>query len=345
MAKRVRLSDDNGVTWYTLPGNSAELSTEAGEIEDTIFGQSFGSTQSGLLGWTINGNALYKGFAGYNAKILKTGASTVMTDEAMTLVSGKTYQITNALHRVLNRTVAVVVEDNNVAVSAANIESIDYLFGRVTFVSGYTPTGPITITGAWLATAVVGCANSYTLNQTAEAVDNTCMDTAQANAGHRTYEYGLKTVSLELQGVYKAANGFLAALIARTEMIIEVNPDGNGKSVARGYFKPVNTGQSGDVGDLEQETIQFNLSVPDVSNMQWPFHWIHAADTTLNMSVQKALAAWEASTLIDIQYLPDGTTGWRGDAVVTDLTLSGGLEDMNEFTVNVQGSGALVAVP
>lgn len=345
MAKRVRLSDDNGTNWYTLPGSSAELQSEAGEIEDTIFDQAFESTQTGLISWTVQANSYYKGFAGYVAKILKQGASTAMTAEATTLVTGKTYQITNALHRIMNRNVTTTVLDNAIAVSAANILNIDYLFGRVTFVGSYTPTGPITITGAWFATTVVGCANSFTLTQTSEAIDTTCMDTAQANSGHRVYEGGLKTVSLELQGVYKAANAFLAALIARTELIIEINPDGSSKSVARGYFKPVNTGQSGDVGDLEQETISFNLAVPDQALLPYPFHWQHDVTTTLNTAIVKALAAWENNTVIDVQYLPDGTTGWKGDCVVTDISLSGGLEDMNEFTVNVQGSGALVAVP
>jgi hypothetical protein len=33
MPKRVRISDDNGVTWTTLPGNSGELSQEGNAID------------------------------------------------------------------------------------------------------------------------------------------------------------------------------------------------------------------------------------------------------------------------------------------------------------------------
>lgn len=345
MAKRIRVSDDAGSNWYTLPGNSAELSNEAGEIDDTIFGQDFGSTQTGLIGWSISANGLYKGFAGYAAKILKAGTPTQMTGEAMSVVTGKTYQITNSAKRTFDRNQAITVKDNGSPVSASNIESIDHLFGRVTFVSGYSVVGSITVDAYYLPLAQVGKANGFTLSQTANANDNTDYETAQGNSGHRTYTYGLKTVSLDVSGIYDATNGFVALLRARTELIIEINPDGNSKSVARGYFKPVNTGQSGDVGDLESETITFNLSVPDDETVQVPFKWLHADDTTLNTAVIKALTAWEANTTLLASYLPNGTTGFSGQALITDITLSGGLEVMNEFTIGFQGSGLPAAFP
>lgn len=343
MAKRIRLSDDDGANWYTLPGSSGELSSEAGELDDTVFGQNFSSTFPGINGWTINANARYKGYAGYQAKILKTGTSTTMTTEPMSLVSGKTYQVTDAAKRLFDRSHATFNVFDDGVNKNAEVESIDHLFGRVTFKSSYTPTTPITITTNYLPLAEVGCANEYTLTQTANAIDNTCMDTAQANGGNRTFEYGLKTVQLELNGIYKSANNFRTLLAARSELVIQINPDGAGKAVARGFFRAVSTGQSGDVGDLEQETITFNLSVPDQDNVQTPFKWLIASDALLNVSVQKAIAAWEDDELIKVAYLPDGTDGVMGDAVITDLTLTGGLESMNEFTVNFQGSDALEA--
>lgn len=340
MAKRVRLSDDDGVSWATLPGNSAELSSEAGELSDTIFGQNFDSTFPGINGWTINANALYKGYAGYQAKILKSGTPTALTTEAMSNVSGKVYVITDTAKRMLDRTTAIQVFDG-VDDKTSEVLSIDWLFGRIEFKSTYTVTGSVTITGKYLPVSVVGCANEYTLTQTANAIDNTCMDTAQQNNGHRTFEYGLKTVSLELSGIYKTANNFLALLQSRAELIIEINPDGAGMAVARGFFRAVNTGQSGDVGDLEQENITFNLSVPDQENVETPFKWMIAGGSLLSNAIKIAIAAWENEELVRVAYLPDGTNGVEGDAVITDLTLTGGLEAMNEFTVNLQGSDAL----
>ncbi len=344
MAKRVRLSAD-GTNFFTLPGNTAELNNEAGDIDDTIFGQDYSSTQSGLINWTVSANSLYKGFAGYVAKILKTGTSTPFTTQAMSLVSGRTYRITDVTKNIWDRNTTLTVFDNAVAVNASNILNVDYLFGRVTFAAGYTVTGPVTVTGASLPKLVVGCVNSFTLTQTANPIDNTCMDTAQANSGRRTFEYGLKTVSLDLTGIYKVANGFIDLLESRAELVIEINPDGSNLTVGRGFFKPVTTGQSGDVGDLEQETITFNLSVPDNDILAYPFHWVHDVTSTLNQAVRIALDAWESNTFVDVQYLPDGTTGKQGEGIIVDMTLSGGLEAMNEFTVNIQGSGALTDVP
>lgn len=344
MAKRIRVSIDAGTTYYTLPGNTGDLKNDAGTLDDTIFGQDFSSTQTGLINWTVSANALFKGFAGYVATIKKGGTPTAFTDEAFTLVSGKTYKITDATKNMWSRGVVPTFKDNAVAVSAANILSIDYLFGRVTFVSSYTPTGPITGSGSYVPSAAIGCTNAFTLSQKANANDVTCMTDAQANNGNREFDYGLKTVSLELKGIYKAADAFLAALKTRAEVIIEINPDGSGKSVARGYFKPTSTDFSGKVGDLEASTVMYMLSVPDDALVPYPFAWLHTA-TTLNTGVVNLLTAWASNEIVDIQYLPDGTNGFHGQAVVTDISLAGGLEAMNEFTVNFQGSGDTTAVP
>ncbi|KKK99371.1 hypothetical protein LCGC14_2633420, partial [marine sediment metagenome] len=69
-------------------------------------------------------------------------------------------------------------------------------------------------------------------------VDETDFETAQGNNGYRTVTPGLRTVALELGGIYDVASGLRALLRARTELILEVNPDGNSKSIGRGFFKP-----------------------------------------------------------------------------------------------------------
>lgn len=339
MVKRIQISADSGTTNYTLPGSKGELTNEAGTINDTIFGQDFSSTQSGLIGWAVNANGLYKGFAGYVAKIMKSGVSTAMVGEAMSVVAGKTYKITASTKNVLDRLVEVVVKDNAVVVEAEDIESVDYLFGRVTFAAGYTPTGPITMDAHYLPMTQVGGANGFTLTQTANATDNSTYETTQANEGHRTYEYGLRTVSLNLKGVYAISNAFVDLLRARAEMVIEINPDGSGKSAARGWFKPTSTGQSGDVGNLEEETLDLGLSVPDQEDISLPFSWMHSATTTLSMALRIALDSFESGELTHCKYLYNGTDGIEGEAIITDLSLTGGLEVMNEFTVKFQGSG------
>lgn len=342
MVKRIRLSADD-ITYYTLPGSSGEISNEAGELPDTIFGQEFQSNHPGLIGWQVQANAVFKGFAGYEVLLKITGSPTAMTDESMTLVTGKTYQIDDATKRILARTVTITVEDNAVPVAAADIESYDYLFGKVTFVSSYTPTGPITISGSYLPTTAIAGSKSFTLTQTADAIDETTIPLAQANNGHMIYDYGLKTVAMDITGLYALSNGFRANLISRNEFIVEISPD-NGLAMARGYFRFTSQGQSGDVGALEEETINLVLSVPDDDKLVAPFAWDFDDTSTVSQAIKTAVLSWQNKSDLWVIYQPDGENGVSGKCVATDISLSGGLESMNEFTVNLQGSGALTAL-
>lgn len=339
-AKNVQVSAD-GNTWYTLPGSQGEWNDEAEQIDDTIFGQTFSSTQPGLITWTANAQAYYKGFAGYVARLMSSGTSTALTDEPMELVAGLTYQVTDPTRNVLDYTKAIEFEDNGVAVDPSDIESIDWLFGRVTFDAAYTVTGPITIaSGFYLPMTEVSRANSFTLTQTAETIDRTDFETARGNDGYRVFDPGLRTISLELGGFYDATAAIWEVLEARGEAVIEINPDGSGLSLARGVFKLVTRGQSGDVGALEEETRTFNLSVPE--NVDIIFNWIHDDDSTLSQAIRVLLDAYINQTKPYVRYAPDGIgvgdTVFHGQAVLTDVSLSSSLDAMNEFTANFQGS-------
>ena len=50
-AKRVRLSDDSGSNWYTLPGSTGEFTNEGQVIDDTVFGQLYQSGFPGLINY------------------------------------------------------------------------------------------------------------------------------------------------------------------------------------------------------------------------------------------------------------------------------------------------------
>lgn len=343
MAKSLSVSSDD-ITYYPLAGNSAEFSEEMANATDTVYGQSFQSTQPSLLSWSVSGSNFFKGFAGYVAKILAPGTPTSMTGEATTNLSSLLYQITSTTKRVIDRSQTVTVKDNGSAVNASNIEYIDYLFGKVKFVAGYSVVGSITIDGTYLPMASIGTASSYTLTQTAETIETTDFATAQGNDGYRTYIPGLRTVSLDLSGFYSASNDFHDTVIGRDELVIEINPDGGGASVARGFFKPGTRSQSGDVGALEQESMTFNLFVPVQDKLETVFTWNHT-NTTLNTGMQTILSAWLAENLVYVKYLYDGTNGWSGEAVVTDVSLEGSVDGMNIFTANFQGSDAPVDVP
>jgi len=342
-AKKIDVSIDNGVTWFTLPGGSGELTQEAGQLPDTVFGQTYESNESGLINWGISADAVYKGFAGYVADIKKPGTSTIFTTEAHTLVSGKRYRINDVTKRIWDRTATTNVFDGGVDKNA-EVLAINYLFGEVVFKTTYTVTGAVTVTGKYFPTTVLGKAQGYTLTQTANPINDTVFETAQANGGYLTHSPGLRTVSLDLDGVYALTSGMAALLAARTELIIEIDPTGTGKSIAKGFFKLVTDNQSGDVGALEEEALSFVLSVPDpATNVEMPFGWFHDPTTTLSTAVKNSLDSWVAETKVDVRYMPDGVTGNKGDAVVTEITLSASLDEVNRFAVSFQGDGALTA--
>jgi hypothetical protein len=352
-AKVINLSDDAGATWYALPGSEGSFQSEAEQIDDTILGQTYQSNEVGLVSWSVSSNGIFKGFAGYLAEIKKAGTPTLMTDEPTSLVTGKTYQIDDVSRRAIDRTGTIVVEDNSSPVAASNIESMDYLFGRVTFVSGYSVVGSVTITADYMPLTSLGKANTYNLTMTAEAIDESTFDTAQANSGTRNFIPGLRTVALELGGIYDSTEDSRADLIARNELIIDIDPEGNGATVARGFFKLATASQAGAVGALEEETLNFTLTVPiEETNdaVEFPFSW-EFTNSTLQNSIQIAITAWlnELDTY-EVQYLPNGATGQspldgvEGTVVFTDISLSGGLSNMNVFTVEMQGNDQYTVV-
>lgn len=112
----------------------------------------------------------------FNAQVKISGAAVATTAEAAALVSGKTYQITNTAKRVLDPSVAVTVKDNGVTVAAANILSLDYLFGIVTFVGGYTVTGPVTFDASYLPTTTIAECKAVEFSFAGELPDATSFD-------------------------------------------------------------------------------------------------------------------------------------------------------------------------
>lgn len=350
--KRVQVSSDGGSTFVTLPGNQAELTNiEMGTVNDTVFGQSYESSQPSLGQWGVTANGLFKGVAGYNAVIKKSGTPTAMVAEPMGLVSGKTYQITAATKRMIAWTAAITVLDNAVD-ATANVESIDYLTGKVTFAAAYTPTGPITITASYLPMTQIAKGRSFNLRQSIAQIDTTGYDDAQANDGFRIFEYGLRTVSLELGGIFSATSAWAAAAATRGVVMVEVDLDASdpGKNIFRGFFKIMSTSQSGNQGDVENQSVQMSLWVPDSDLVTAPFSWTIDAASRMSTAVQKCLAAFANQTELDIRYLPTGVTGanpldgTEGTVILTEASLANSIDGQNEFSFTFRGVGAPASV-
>lgn len=109
--------------------------------------------------------------AAWQAAVRVSGAAVAATGEATTFLGGKRYQVTNAARRILDPAAALTVRDNGVAVAAANILSLDFLFGIVEFQAAYTVTGPVTLDASWLPTYQVGECRQGSFSLSAELVD------------------------------------------------------------------------------------------------------------------------------------------------------------------------------
>lgn len=348
--KRLQISSDN-TTWYTFPGNTGDLTTELNETTDTVYGQNYESQQPNIGQWNMTSNAIIKNVAGYNALISQGGTPTTMTAEACSLVSGKTYQITNAAHRVISYLDTLTVLDNAVN-QTANVLSVDYLNGLVTFLSTYTPTGPVTVTGKYIPMTQIAKAKSFTLTQTSAAIDNTGYDDAQANGGFRVFASGLNTIALELGNIFKAANAWQTALTTRGIVYVTIDLDASnpGLNVFRAFFKLDTRAQSGNQGAVEDEKVTAKLWVPDGALVSSPANWYIAAGSVMNTAIQKALSAYLNDTLVYVRYLPTGATGntpldgQTGQAFPIEATIANSVDGLNIFTFNFRGTGALTAV-
>lgn len=338
MAKRVQVSVDGGSTYRTLPGSSGEMRRELATLNDTIFGQTFQSEDVSIGTWTVSANSIHKGVAGYLVKIMEGGTPTALSAEAMSLVTGKTYQVTDTTKRVFHYATPLQVFDNAVD-HTADVASIDYLAGTVTFDAGYTVTGPVTVTGNYMPMSQMAKGRSFGLTQTAAEIDTTTYEVAQANGGWRTLEPGLRTVSMEVGGLFDQADDVQAALVARGLLYVSVQLDGNQTSVFRGFFKRTSQSQSGEVGALEEQSLQLNLFVPDGDLVETPFGWYFTGATIMNQAVRDVLGAWQNEELVKVRYLPDGEEGYEGDAMVAEASVANTFEGLNEFSITFRGSG------
>ncbi len=129
-----------------LPDMEVTPSEEISAIEDTnkLSSGGYKTYLAGLKQWGLSVSGKLSSNAGYLATVKKGGTPTSTTAEACTLVSGKTYQINDTAKRVWDESVAPVVYDGGVD-HTSDVDSIDYLYGKVTFDSGYTVTGAVTV--------------------------------------------------------------------------------------------------------------------------------------------------------------------------------------------------------
>jgi len=190
--------------------------------------------------------------AGYQAKVYICGASTAITDEACSQVgSTKTYKITNADHRILDQSVAIVVKDGGTAVAAADLQEVRPLFGEVELAASYTPSGVITVDGAFLPLCQVPGAFDVKLSR-----KNTLADATKYLEGdaQKRRQVTLQEAQIDLKGHgtgfedydsdtddVQSVDGLVSA---GTPTLLHLDPSGEGTRAFRSWMVP----ESNDIG-------------------------------------------------------------------------------------------------
>jgi len=211
------------------------------------------------------------GSPGYLATVKRGGTPTAMSGEAMTLVSGNTYQIDDLTKRIWDPTATFVFSDGGggspQTLDASDILSIDYLFGAVTFTSA--KTGPIEVeSGTFIPVVFISGAHSYNLNQGGDVLDDTDFELAQGNNGRRTRILGLRDVSVTTARHWQPTDVFKDAINNRTRVLIEVIP-GGGTIIARGWFVTESEEHTGDVAALEAGNLAWQLDGDVLTDFGW----------------------------------------------------------------------------
>lgn len=342
-AKLVRVSPTLGGQYAVLVGNDASVQRDGAELDTTIFGSGFNSSITGIINHTFSGNAMFRNNAGYKAKIRTTGTPTAFTSQAATLVSGKTYRISNSAQSLWNPLVAIVVQSDGTNVAASDIASINYAIGTVTFVDSFTVAGPVTISGSYLPLEDMVSARSVSISQSADTIETGNFEQVNDAGGYEFFRATLKSVSAELEDFARPTSEWLDKLLAREQVVLEIDLDGNGTTFCRGFFNVINNGQSGGTGGDESETVSLSLRVPEQGV---GFGWVFAAQSAAPLSLQHVINSWQNGGTVFIEYLPEGLgkKGTGGEYVITDCSVSVSIDGLAEATVEGQGTGALTVL-
>jgi len=204
--------------------------------------------------------------AAYNTTLEMTGTSTAMTGEAMGGTGAGPYQITNSAKRVINPLVALTFYDNGIDCTA-DVLTVDYLFGKVTFTG--SKTGPITVTGEYLPRLTFAEGKSVSTALTADE-----LDTAVFGSQWRKRAQGLKGLDVEIESLalltYDMDSGSGSRTIAdvftnATSVVLSVVPGGTG-DIWRAFVTLFETDQSTAIDALVNMKCSFKSTVIRAAN-------------------------------------------------------------------------------
>jgi hypothetical protein len=168
--------------------------------------------------------------AGHRAGVKIGGISTPMSDEPCSALSATVYQVTNAARRVLDRSVAVVVEADGVVVDPGDY-SLDHLFGVVEFASA--PATPVTVTASYLPLLTLIKSREFTLDLNAQNQESTCFGQGAVARDSTLFDLSVTINRLELgfDDLGDTTN-VVDLLLAGQPIVLELAPE-TGQAVFR----------------------------------------------------------------------------------------------------------------
>lgn len=224
------------------------------------------------------------------------------------------------------------------SLSAGDIDSFDYLFGKVTLASGYTVLGSIGVDVTYIPVAAVAQANSYGLDLSGDVKDVTDYETAQANGGWRVNAINLIDTSLTIERFQDFAHTFYDLLVAGTPALIEI-VTANGALTFRGWYVLEEAPTEDETAEFYMESLSFQLYGRYTQNFGYE------ATASLNAGLKAIFDSFTARTAATLQWTGDGSTGFEMDGLVSSISLSGELEGVDEMNVEVVSAGAPTKIP
>jgi len=205
------------------------------------------------------------GKAAYKALIKSTSIAPVATiDEPLepapaNLVIGAvtyfSYRVTDPLKRIMSISGGISTNVANV------IFRVDWISGTIHFVT--EPVGGVEADFEFFTASEVVGANSYSMDIGGDVLTDTSFSSARANGGFHTRILGLGDVSVSIDRFSDYGQIFLNYKRNRERVLVEITPGGEDcgpfGGTFRGWFIVETDGFAGDVGDLESESISFNL--------------------------------------------------------------------------------------
>ena len=215
--------------------------------------------------------------AAYRTLVGIPGTVTALSNEPCTYVGGCDFRITDATRRLLDRDTTVVVRSATTrsgaktVVNSANV-TVNFAGGVVTLRGGsYTASSCANLflffTGGFIPFTNVGGANNYSVEMSAEVLEDTNFEAANANGGYRTRLTGLQDVSISVSAYSPLNKAFATRLQERQNVIVNVLV--GQKERITGRFVVESVSQSGEVGGLETEDISFQLNDDLTGKFSW----------------------------------------------------------------------------